>query len=282
MDVTLLGTGGPLPDPQRAGPATLVRTAGANLLIDAGRGVLMRLSAAGLGAGQLDAVLLTHLHSDHITDLGDLLTTRWITSFQPNPLRVFGPPGTTEHLGALLDALEADIGFRMAHHDDLTWVPPVEITEVTPDGDTPVEVWRTGEGTGTTVVHAAPTDHRPVHPSLGYRIESDGSSVVLAGDTVPCPGLDALARGADVLVHTVIRKDLLAAVGLPRLTDVLDYHSSPTEAAATAQRAGVGTLMLTHYVPAPAPGTLGEWQAQAAEAFDGEIVVGDDLCSVTR
>jgi len=281
MDVTLLGTGGPLPDPQRAGPATLVRTGGANLLVDAGRGVLMRLSAAGLGAGQVDAVLLTHLHSDHITDLGDLVTTRWITSFEPNPLRILGPVGTTDHLASLLDSLDADVGFRMAHHDDLTWVPPVEVVEVDPAGDTPTEVWRAGEGGGATVVHAAPTDHRPVHPSIGYRVECGGTSAVLAGDTVPCAGLDALAAGADVLVHTVIRKDLLAAVGLPRLTDVLDYHSSPAEAGATAQRAGVRTLVLTHYVPAPAPGTLDEWRTQASSTFDGEVIAGDDLCSVT-
>lgn len=281
MDVTLLGTGGPLPDPERAGPATLLRTGGANLLVDAGRGVLMRLSAAGLGAGQIDAVLLTHLHSDHITDLGDLVTTRWITSFAPNPLRIFGPVGTTDHLGNLLDALAADIEFRMAHHDDLTWVPPVEVIEVATEGESVCDVLRIGEGDGATVVRAAATDHRPVHPSLGYRVERQGRAVVLAGDTVPCAGLDALASGAEVLVHTVIRKDLLANVGIARLTDVLDYHSSPAEAAATAQRAGVRTLMLTHYVPAPAPGTIDEWRALATAAFDGEVIAGDDLCTVT-
>lgn len=281
MDVTLLGTGGPLPDPERAGPATLVRTPGATLLIDAGRGVLMRLSAAGVGAGQLDVVLLTHLHSDHITDLGDLITTRWITSFAPNPLRIIGPVGTAEHLANLLDALAADIEFRMAHHDDLSWAPPVTITEVTTNGDAPVEIWRSDATEEATVVRAAPTDHRPVHPSLGYRVAHGTTAAVLAGDTVPCAGLDALAAGADVLVHTVIRKDLLAEVGIPRLTDVLDYHSSPTEAGATAQRAGVRTLMLTHYVPAPAPGSLGQWEDQAKEAFDGEVVTGGDLCTVT-
>jgi len=282
MDITLLGTGGPLPDAHRAGPATLVRTPTANLLVDAGRGVLMRLSAAGLGAGQLDAVLLTHLHSDHLTDLGDLVTTRWITSFTPSPLRVFGPTGTAEHLADLLDALAADIEFRMAHHDDLTWSPPVTVVEVATHGDDPVEVVRLGTGADTTVVRAAPTDHRPVHPSLGYRVDHADTSAVLAGDTVPCTSLDRLSAGADVLVHTVIRKDLLAGIGIPRLTDVLDYHSSPAEAGATAQRAGVGTLMLTHYVPAPAPGTLEEWRSQAASAFDGEVVAGDDLTTVNR
>src|SRR5918912_1006181 len=96
MDVVLLGTGNPLPDPQRAGPATLVRAGGVNLLVDCGRGVLQRLAAAGLGAPQLTAVLLTHLHSDHITDLNDVITSQWVMSFAPTPLRVIGPPRTRE------------------------------------------------------------------------------------------------------------------------------------------------------------------------------------------
>ena len=281
MQTTLLGTGGPLPDPHRAGPATLVRSGATNLLIDAGRGVLMRLAAAGVAVGQVNVVLLTHLHSDHITDLGDLVTTRWITSFEPSPLTVLGPVGTADHLSDLLDSLAADVEYRMTHHEDLSWRPPLDIVEVDPgDGTEPVEVWRSPDG--GVIVTAAPTDHRPVAPSIGYRVDDGATSTVLAGDTVPCTGLDRLSQDADVLVHTVIRKDLIAAIGLPRLTDTLNYHSSPEEAGATAQRAGVRTLMLTHYVPAPPPGGLVEWEALAATTFTGQIVTGDDLCTIER
>ena len=280
MDVILLGTGGPLPDAHRAGPATLVRTNGVNLLVDAGRGVLMRLAAAGLGAGQVDAVLLTHLHSDHITDLGDLVTTRWITSFTPSPLPVFGPVGTAKHLEHLMDSLADDVSFRMAHHEDLAWNPPMTVTEVDLASVDPVEVWRSA-GDSPVVVTAGPTDHRPVHPSIGWRVEDGSASVVLAGDTVPCEGLDRLARGAGAMVHTVIRKDLIAQIPIQRLLDTLDYHSSPEEAGETAQRAGVGTLVLTHFVPAPAPGELDQWMSLAATTFSGAVVAGDDLHTVT-
>ena len=280
MDITLLGTGGPLPDAHRAGPATLVRTGGVNLLVDAGRGVLMRLAAAGLGAAQVDAVLLTHLHSDHITDLGDLVTTRWITSFAPSPLRVFGPVGTERHLEHLMDSLADDVSFRMAHHPDLAWNPPMVVTEVDLVGPEPTEVWRT-ETDPAVVVSAGPTDHRPVHPSIGWRVDDGSASVVLAGDTVPCEGLDRLTSGADALVHTVIRKDLIEQVPVQRLLDILDYHSSPQEAGETAQRAGVGTLNLTHFGPAPAPGDLDQWTALAASTFGGTVVAGDDLHTVT-
>jgi ribonuclease Z len=101
--------------------------------------------------------------------------------------------------------------------------------------------------------------------------------VVLAGDTVPCDSLDALADCAGALVHTVIRHDLVEAVGLQRIRDICDYHSSVQQAAETAARAQVGILILTHYVPGIAPGKEDEWRALAAAVFDRQIELGDDL-----
>jgi ribonuclease Z len=101
--------------------------------------------------------------------------------------------------------------------------------------------------------------------------------VVLAGDTVPCASLDELATGADALVHTVIRKDIVANIPQQRLKDICDYHSSVQEAAATAARAGVGTLVMTHYVPALVPGQEEQWRALAAGEFGGRVELGDDL-----
>jgi len=130
-------------------------------------------------------------------------------------------------------------------------------------------------------VFAAPSDHRPVHPSSAYRIEHDGRSVVIAGDTVPCEGLDRLCAGTDALVHTVIRDDLIQMIPAQRLRDILDYHSSVADAARTATKGGVRTLILTHYVPALVPGDEDNWRKFAAEHFDGVIEIGDDLHSVT-
>ena len=127
---------------------------------------------------------------------------------------------------------------------------------------------------------AAPTDHRPVEPSVAYRIEHDGHAVVLAGDTVPCTGLDSLCRGADILVHTAIRADLIANIPIARLNDVCDYHSSIEQAADTAERAGVGVLVLTHHVPAHPPGQGDEVAAIASRNFSGRVIVADDLTTV--
>ena len=268
IDITLLGTGSPMPDPDRAGPATLVSAVGEHYLVDAGRGVLMRLAAAGVGAPNLSAVLLTHLHSDHITDLNDVITTRWVMTFEPTPLTIVGPPGTRTVVDHLLASLAPDIAYRLAHHADLDHEPPVVVIEVT---DGPVVL------PGDVAVSCAPTDHRPVEPSVGFRFDHDGVAVVVAGDTVPCDGLDRLCTGANALVHTVIRKDVIAQLPFQRIRDTLDYPSSPEEAAATARRARVDTLVLTHYVPAFPTGGGDDWRALAATEFDGRIEVGDDL-----
>jgi ribonuclease Z len=108
----------------------LVSRDGQHLLFDCGRGVVMRLAAAGVGPAQLHAVWLTHLHSDHICDLSDVITTRWITTFTPTPLDVVGPPGTAAYVDAVLASLAADIGYRIAHHDDLDDPPMVRVHEI--------------------------------------------------------------------------------------------------------------------------------------------------------
>ena len=272
VTVTLLGTGSPLPDPNRAGPATLVRAGDANLLVDAGRGVVMRLAAAGLFPSMVTGVLLTHLHSDHICALNDVITSHWVTSPGPVSLPVHGPVGTAEVVDGIQRMLGPDVGYRLDHHDDLTEGPRLEVVEHGPG-----EAFELGGCTITT--HA--TDHRPVEPTLGYRIEHAGTVAALAGDTIPCPGLDDLCAGADLYVQTVIRDDLVALVPNARLQDILDYHSSVEQAAQTAARAGVGTLVLTHYVPPLQPGQEDEWRSIAAAHFGGEIVLGDDLTTAT-
>src|SRR6185312_10457121 len=142
------------------GPSTLVRAGGQVFLVDCGRGVLQRAAAVGVGANGLSALLLTHLHSDHIADLGDVIITRWVTTFAPDPtpLPIIGPPGTADVVDATLRAFGSDIGYRIAHHADITGPPRVMVSEYT-DG----VVWdRDG-----VLIRVAPTDHRPVEPTIG-------------------------------------------------------------------------------------------------------------------
>ena len=272
MDIHLLGTGSPIPDPNRAAPTALVKAGDTHILLDAGRGVVMRMPGAGSIPPMLGAVLITHFHSDHISALNDVITTHWVMTQGNGVLKIYGPPGIAQLVDRTLAMLEFDIGYRIAHHDELTEGPKVDVTELE-------------AGDAFTVndvsVSTAATEHPPVHPTIGYRLEHEGVAAALVGDTNPCAGVDELAANADAYLQSVIRKDLVRLIPNEMIQDILDYHSGVIEAAQTAARVGAKRLLLTHMVPAPPPEQYPEWIALAAEHFDGEIILGDDLTMVT-
>ena len=216
-------------------------------------------------------MILTHLHSDHISDLNDVITTYWVMSGEPTPLPIYGPAGTRDVVQGILDMLRPDISYRVAHHDDLLEGPQVEVHEVAAGDEFTVGDYR---------VVVGESNHRPVEPTVAYRCEREGISIVLGGDGIPCESLDNLLIGADAYVQTVIREDLVKLVPRQRFQDILDYHSTVGQAADTAERAGVRTLVLTHYVPAPPLGHYDEWR-ELAGRFTGQLVMGDDLTTVT-
>jgi len=232
----------------------------------------MRMAAVFSSAPQLTAVLLTHLHSDHITDFNDLVTSRWIMSPVANPLTVIGPVGTKQFVDRTLTMLSDDVGYRIAHHQDLHEGPVITVYEV-----------ERGEvfNDGLVRIVAEPTNHAPVAPTVGYRFEAEGKSAVIAGDTVPCEGLSSLVAGADVYVQTVIRRQLVEQVPMQRFLDILDYHSTTETAAQTAAEGGVGALVFTHPVPAPQPGTEQDWLDDAARFYDGPVHLAVDLFSLS-
>lgn len=272
MDIILTGTGSPIPNADRAGPSTLVKAGDTQILVDAGRGVVMRLSGAGSMPPFLSAVLITHLHSDHVCALNDIMTMHWVMSQGNATLRVYGPPGVAQFVERQLLALEPDIGYRIAHHDALTEGPKVEVTELDPGDEFDVN---------DVHVATAATEHAPVKPTIGFRLTHAGSTAALVGDTIPCEGVDELARDADAYVQTVIRRDIVEAIPNEMLQDILDYQSGVVQAAQTAARVGAKRLVMTHMVPAPTPEQYPEWIARAAEHFDGDIVIGDDLTTIT-
>ena len=271
--VVLTGTGVPVPDPDRAGAGTLVELDGVRLQVDAGRGTVQRLTAAMAPVQTLDVVLLTHHHSDHLTGLADLLLTRWLGGAHRTV--IVSPDGPTARFAeTILDPWRDDIDIRIEHagHDG---EPGVEV--VTFDAtDEPVEVWCSGD----VVVRAVSVHHEPVCPAVAYRIDGPSGSVVVSGDTTVCAEVEHLAAGVDVLVHEVRLRAFAEQVVGTHFEPIAAYHADAVDLGAMAERAGVGHLVLTHYIPIPVDGHDAFVDEVRAGGYTGHLVAGDDLTTV--
>jgi ribonuclease Z len=192
MRVTLLGTGTPFPNAERFGSAILVEVVGKKLLFDCGRGVVIRLTQAGVSPKEIDGLFLTHLHSDHVVGIPDLWLSGWFLG-RNKPLRMWGPQGTSSMAKHLAQAFAVDIRIRQAAPDPL----PAEGIEIDAKEIEQGEIYNDG----STRVSAFLVDHGTVKPAFGYRVDSAGHSVVISGDTKFCQNLVDFGRGADCLIH---------------------------------------------------------------------------------
>ena len=287
LHVGVCGAGSPFPDDKRAGPCTLV-LAGKHLLVfDVGSGSVRNIGKMGFNLGRVEAVFLTHFHSDHIDSLGELLLQRWVSTGNTAPVPVYGPPGVEQVVAGLRQAYDQDQHYRVAHHGTAT-VPAGgfggQAMPFTPGADGRVVVLKDAG----LEVSAFPVDHGPVHPSVGYHIVYKGRSVVLSGDTIKSAAVQREAQGADLLVHEALSARLVGVLkegavqaGRNNLAkifdDILNYHSSPEEAAEVARDAHVGYLLLNHIVPAlPLPGMERAFLGNAPSIFGGPLRVAAD------
>jgi ribonuclease Z len=279
--VTLTGTGVPHPSPGRAGPGALVRHGDTALQFDAGRGTVLRLAEAGVLAHQLDALFITHVHSDHLVDLADVVMTRWVqgTLHPAGPLPIVAPEGeSTRFAGRMLDAFVDDIAVRVEHVQD--HAPQLDIRPYALPRS-PAEVWRSADG--SVVVEAVGVHHEPVKEAVAYRVTAPAGVVVISGDTRVCDEVRDLAAGADVLVHEACRASTMAPLiaGTP-FEAIFDYHSDTVELGAMAEAAGIKHLVLTHLIPPPAdPAAEQAFADDVREGgYTGPLTVGHDLFTV--
>jgi ribonuclease Z len=288
LHVVLCGTGSPLPDAQRAGPCTAVLAGGRFFVVDAGPGASESIQLLGLPRGRLSALLLTHFHSDHIAETGELVFSSWAGG-RATPLAVHGPEGVEQVVAGFQQAYALDAGYRTAHHG-AELMPPA-------GGRAVAHTIRLDAAAGTAGaviyereglrVRAFLVDHAPIAPAIGYRFDYAGRCVVISGDTVRSPSLVAAAKGCDLVVHEVLSDTLVgaAAQAMARggnarlgamLTDTLDYHTFPRDVFALAAEAGVRAVALTHLVPAVPAAQAEAVFTQGRDLFAGEIHVGAD------
>ena len=288
LHVYVCGSGSPMPDANRAGPCLAVLAGNQAFVFDAGSGSIRKLGQMGFPMPKIQAAFLTHLHSDHIDGLGELLLQAWVAGGRAAPLPVYGPAGTDQVIAGFNSAYTIDQGYRVAHHG-----PQI----VQPSGfGGAAQIITLADGTDSQVVYESSgvkitvirVNHAPISPAFGYRIDYKGRAVALSGDTVYSPSFVAASKGVDVMLHEALNKEMIAVLGKKLaergqaknaqiMTDIQNYHASPEDAARSASEAGVQALVLYHMVPAP-PARLIEplFLGQAPKLFKGTLKLAQD------
>lgn len=287
LHVAICGAGSPMPDEKRGGPCTLVIAGPQMFVFDTGNTSARNINKMGFNAGLIDAIFLTHFHSDHIDGLGELLLQRWVSHSNTQPVKVYGPEGVELVVNGFLQAYSLDKGYRVAHHGE-TVLPSTGF------GAKP-HTFKLQEDKATLVYESKDTQifsfsvsHAPIHPAVGYKVIYKDRSLVISGDTTPSVHVEREAQGVDLLIHEAMSMDLMKLLQegaheaqrdklAQLMRDITNYHTSPVEAARIAQKSNVNFLLLNHIAPPlPLPGLVDVFLKGTAEVFKGKIQVAKD------
>jgi ribonuclease Z len=269
LKVTLLGTGSPQPRMDRFGPSILVEAGQKKLLFDCGRGATQRIEQIEIPFTEIDALFLTHLHSDHVVGIPDLWLTGWARG-RKVPLRVWGPAGTKAMMSHLEEAFQFDIQIRQ--EDDK--LPAQGVAVVAKDIDQSVVYDDAG-----IKITAFAVDHGRVKPAFGYRIDFAGHSVVLSGDTRYSENLIHFSQGTDLLIHEVIAPDAFRAknpsLSPQRFQAIVGHHTTAEQAGTVFARVKPKLAVYSHIVP----GDATDLAPLTRKTYSGQLEIGEDLMS---
>ena len=267
MQVSLLGTGLPFPNPKRRGPGYVVRAGASNFVVDCGSGIVARMVEAGVRPDQVDHLFITHLHSDHYIDLGHFIICRWIYGGDA-PWHIYGPAGIGLMVDRLLEMHRPDLEMRMKIRKTPRGMPNIVVHEI--DQGLAAEV----DGVRVT---AFDVEHYPARPALRLPVRIEGPpKIVLSGDTCPCENLIRHAHGADVLIHECVQYDKWKAPDIDK-SHTPHAHTSPERLSLVAKDADVGLLVTTHMLPDSEPRELSEI---IRRDYAGALVIGEDLMTL--
>jgi ribonuclease Z len=284
----LAGTGAPFPDINRVGPCIVVEAGNHLYIIDAGQGSARNIGLMGFDIAKVDAILLTHFHSDHIADLGEMMLQRWAGGSHAKPVDIIGPNGVETVVEGFNRAYTLDAGYRVAHHGAATFPPSGTGGTARPFSLSAAEdasVILVDDG-GVKIT-AFKVNHFPVYPAVGYRFEYKGRSLVVSGDTVPCQSLKKQSQGVDVLFHEALQPSMIKMMhdqaelspnrSLAKITaEISSYHTAPEEAAKIAREASVKHLVLYHILPPLTPFLNKMFLGDAAKYYNGPTTLGVD------
>jgi ribonuclease BN (tRNA processing enzyme) len=279
--LVILGSkGGPAIRPGGPSPtSSLLDIGGRRCVVDCGLGVTRGLIDAGVVLKELDLIFITHMHSDHVLELGPLIHTAWTTGLS-TPVKVFGPADLMEYWDGFLDSMRYDIDLRIEDEGrpDLRGLVEIHLIQ---EGDLPL-------GDEKVSVKALRVDHPPVVDCFALRFEVDGWSVVFSADTAYFPPLADFAKDCDLLVH-----EAMLARGVDRIVEItgngerlrehlLASHTMAPDAAKIAAAASARRLVLNHLIPADLPGFEKQEWLEATKGFPGETIVSHDGLAITR
>ncbi|MEL6858577.1 MAG: MBL fold metallo-hydrolase [Pseudomonadota bacterium] len=289
LHVYICGAGAPMPDATRAGPCLGVVAGDRAYVFDIGSGGGRNLGSMGFPFWNLESVYFTHLHSDHIDGLGELMVLSWVGGSRKTPTPVIGPVGTQRVVDGFNMAYGLDATFRTAHHG-------TDVADPKGFGGAATELTLPAGPGGQSIVFeddvlkitALRVEHAPVEPAFGYRIDYKDRAISISGDTIYHPSFVAASKGVDVMLHEALDPEMITAIGTQLAArgqannakifhDILDYHATPEDAARSASEAGADQLILYHLVP-PLPAKIIETiflDGTKAE-FDGPITVASD------
>lgn len=286
LHVYICGAGSPMSDPKRSGPCIAVMAGNQAFIFDAGTSGSQNLAPMGFPVTSVEGIFLTHLHSDHIDGLGQMLLGSWINSARTEPTKVYGPTGTAQVVDGFNMAYQIDSTYRTAHHgsevaNPVSFGASTEEVALTSGSQTVYEK-------GDVKITAYKVSHEPVSGAVGYRVDYKDRSISITGDTAFDPYIAEASKDVDVLFHEALNMEMVQAMqaaakangakGVEKiLFDIQDYHTSPVDAAKTAKMANAKALVLYHIVPMLPSDLLIPVFTKGMDAeFDGKMTVSQD------